>query len=239
MTSEHTYEVQLDNVFEGPMDLLVYLIQKNEVDIYDIPVSMITEQFIQYLEWMSSMNIDVAGDLLVMAATLAQIKSKMLLPVHENDEETLEDPRAEITKPLLEYIEMKNVARKLSNLDLLGENTFIRHSNNKEYQSDNENELIQVGLFELVDAFQKILGKMSDDSKIKIKVDTLSVKDRITEIIDVLESHESITFDELFSSSIDKNKIILTFLAILEMVKMSLIRLVQHVQHGVIRIFYI
>ena len=233
-----TYKIQLDNIFEGPMDLLVYLIQKHEVDIYDIPIAMITDQFIQYLGWMESMNIDFAGDFLVMASTLTQIKSKILLPVHENDEEELEDPRAEITKPLLEYIEIKNAAKKLNTLDLLGENTFARHLNTMDYP-DNEGDVIQVGLFELIDAFQKIIGKISDDTKIKINADTLSVKDRITEIIDLFESQTSATFDELFSLPIDKNKIVITFLAILEMVKMSLIRLSQHVQHGVIRIFYI
>jgi segregation and condensation protein A len=239
MTTDSPYEVQLNNVFEGPMDLLVYLIQKNEVDIYDIPISMITDQFIQYIEWMQSLNIDFAGDFLVMAATLTQIKSKMLLPVHENDEEELEDPRMEITGPLLEYIEMKKAAEQLAGLDLLGDNTFARRSNNEDFLLDNETDIIQVGLFELIDAFQKMLGKISDDSKIEINADTLSVKDRMTEIIDMLEKKDSVTFDELFSSPIDRSEIIVTFLAILEMVKMSLIRFTQHVQHGIIRIFYI
>jgi segregation and condensation protein A len=239
MTTDSPYEVQLNNVFEGPMDLLVYLIQKNEVDIYDIPISMITDQFIQYLEWMQSLNIDFAGDFLVMAATLTQIKSKLLLPVHESDEEELEDPRMEIAGPLLEFIEMKKAAQQLAGLDLLGDNTFARRSNNEDFLLDNETDIIQVGLFELIDAFQKMLGKVSDDSKIEINADTLSVKDRMTEIIDMLEKKDSVTFDELFLSPIDRSEIIVTFLAILEMVKMSLIRFTQHVQHGVIRIFYI
>lgn len=235
---DSSYKIELNNIFEGPMDLLVYLIQKNEVDIYDIPISIITEQFIQYLEWMESMHIDFAGNFLVMAATLTQIKSKMLLPAHEDNEEEMEDPRTEITKPLIEYIAMKNAAKKLSELDLLGENTFSRHSSRSDYVTKNEDDMIQVGLFELIDAFQKIIAKISDDNRVKINADTLSVKDRITEIIDLLEKKNSVTFDELFCSSVDKNKIVITFLAVLEMVKMSLIRLTQNVQHGVIRLFY-
>ncbi|MBW1753945.1 MAG: segregation/condensation protein A, partial [Deltaproteobacteria bacterium] len=104
---EELYQVKLDNIFEGPMDLLVHLIKKHEVDIYDIPIAMITDQYLEYLKWMESMNIDVAGDFIVMAATLTQIKSKMLLPIHENENDQ-EDPRLEIARPLAEYLQMKS-----------------------------------------------------------------------------------------------------------------------------------
>ena len=96
---EEAYQVKLDNIFEGPMDLLVHLIKKHDVDIYYIPIAMITDQYLKYLQWMESMNIDVAGDFIVMAATLTQIKSKMLLPIHENENDQ-EDPRLEIARPL-------------------------------------------------------------------------------------------------------------------------------------------
>ncbi|MBU1711585.1 MAG: segregation/condensation protein A, partial [Proteobacteria bacterium] len=102
--SEDIYEVHLKDVFEGPMDLLIHLIKKNEVDIYDIPIALITDQYLQYIDWMKSMNIDIAGDFLLMAATLTHIKSKMLLPVNENGVEDEDDPRMEITRPLLEYL---------------------------------------------------------------------------------------------------------------------------------------
>ena len=106
---EKLYQVQLEDVFEGPMDLLVHLIKKNELDIYDIPIALITEQYLQYVDWMQAMNVEFAGDFIVMASTLAQIKSRMLLPVHDGDEEEEEDPRLELTRPLLEYLQMKSV----------------------------------------------------------------------------------------------------------------------------------
>ena len=103
------YAVKLEDIFEGPIDLLVHLIKKNEVDIHDIPIALITDQYLEYISWMESMNIDFAGDFLFMAATLAQIKSKTLLPVHEGigDDDDVDDPRHEITKPLIEYLQMK------------------------------------------------------------------------------------------------------------------------------------
>jgi segregation and condensation protein A len=103
------YEVKLTDVFEGPMDLLSHLIKKNEVTIYDIPIALITRQYLEYLEWMKAMNIDLAGDFLVMASTLAQIKSRMLLPLHESEEDQ-EDPRLEIARPLIEYLQIQSAA---------------------------------------------------------------------------------------------------------------------------------
>ncbi len=119
------YEIKLDKVFEGPMALLVHLIKKNEVDIYDIPIAVITQQYLEYLEWIKLMNIDFAGDFLVMASTLTQIKSRMLLPTHGIEEDE-EDPRLALTKPLQEYLEMQSVAEQLANRNLLGEHTFVR-----------------------------------------------------------------------------------------------------------------
>ena len=236
--SDEIYKVQLDGVFEGPMDLLIYLIKKNEVDVYDIPIALITDQYLKYIEWMKSMNIDFAGDFLVMAATLTQIKSKMLLPVHE-DEDSEEDPRSEIAKPLLEYLQAKSAAEHLSRRSILGEDTFVRTIDKENYSKAGEDEIINVGLFELIDAFKKILENISDDQRLELTADRISVKDRIAQIVDLLEKQGSITFGELFSSDADKAEIILTFLAILEMVKISLIRIVQHVHTGIIRLFYL
>ena len=236
--SDEIYKVQLDGIFEGPMDLLVYLIKKNEVDVYDIPIALITDQYLKYLEWMKSMNIDFAGDFLVMAATLTHIKSKMLLPVHE-DEDSEEDPRLELTKPLLEYLQVKSAAEHLGARSILGEDTFIRTIDKEDYSTAGEDEIINVGLFELIDAFRKILENISDDQRLDLTADRISVKDRITQIVDLLEKQESITFGELFSSDANKGEIILTFLAILEMVKLSLVRIVQHVHTGIIRLFYL
>jgi segregation and condensation protein A len=231
------YEVRLENVFEGPMDLLFYLIKKNEVDIYDIPIAMITDQYLEYLELMKFLNIDFAGDFLVMAATLAQIKSKMLLPVHDEEEE-LEDPRLEIARPLQEYLEMKTAADQLARRNILGEHTFVRSPAEEDIRWDEENELIKVGLFELIDAFQKILANLSPDHRVDLTTDRVSVKERINQLIDFLEVKNSVSFDELFEGTATKSDLIVTFLAILEMVKLSLVQVVQHTLSGVIRIFY-
>ena len=150
------YKVKLD-IFEGPMDLLVHLIKKAEVDIYDIPIALITDQFLAYVDWMKSMNIDFAGDFILMAATLTQIKSRMLLPVHDGDEAEEEDHRLELTRPLLEYLQMKSVADQLIERNLLGDKTFIRNPSRDDFLTSPDDEFIKIGLFELIDAFQKIL----------------------------------------------------------------------------------
>jgi segregation and condensation protein A len=235
---EELYQVKLDNIFEGPMDLLVHLIKKHEVDIYDIPIAMITDQYLEYLQWMESMNIDVAGDFIVMAATLTQIKSKMLLPIHENENDQ-EDPRLEIARPLAEYLQMKSAAERLAERDLLGENIFARNPDQEELLAARQDEVLKLGLFELIDAFQQILKKISLDDKVRIAADSISVKSRISQLVDIFESKESVTFEELFPAGVVKSEVIVTFLAILEMVRLSLVRIVQHVQTGVIRLFYI
>lgn len=232
------YKVDLADVFEGPMDLLVHMIKKNEVDIYDIPIALITDQYLVYIKWLKAMDIDFAGDFLVMAATLAQIKSRMLLPVHEGDEEE-DDPRSEITKPILEYLEMKAAAEHLANRNLLGDKTFVRTRTKKPYLDETGDELVRVGLFELIDAFQKILDKMAPDHRVDMTSERISVKERMTQIVDLLEVKGSAAFDELFDQIIEKGDIIVTFLAVLEMVKLNLVKVVQHVQTGIIRIFYI
>ena len=235
---EELYQVKLDNIFEGPMDLLVHLIKKHEVDIYDIPIAMITDQYLEYLQWMESMNIDVAGDFIVMAATLTQIKSKMLLPIHENENDQ-EDPRLEIARPLAEYLQMKSAAERLAERDLLGENIFARNPDQEELLAGRQDEVLKLGLFELIDAFQQILKKISLDDKVRIAADSISVKNRISQLVDIFESKESVTFEELFPAGVVKSEVIVTFLAILEMVRLSLVRIVQHVQTGVIRLFYL
>ena len=146
---ETLYRVQLEEIFEGPMDLLVHLIRKNELDIYDIPIALITEQYLEYLEWMQAMNIDFAGDFLLMASTLTQLKSRMLLPVHEGEDEE-EDVLQEITRPLVEYLQMKSAADQLAERNLLGEKTFIRRPDRGEFLIGSEDEFIKIGLFELI-----------------------------------------------------------------------------------------
>lgn len=231
------YEVKLENIFEGPMDLLIHLIRKNEVDIYDIPVALITEQYIAYLEWLKMLNIDIVGDFLVMASTLAHIKSRMLLPSH-GPEEDEEDPRMEIVRPLSEYLQIKSAAEELANRNMLGDKIFTRRANVQEYITEGDQDLVQVGLFELIDAFQRILQRVSKEHTVDLSAETVSVKDRMNTIIQVLEEKGTITFLEIFPQDPKRADIIVTFLALLELMKLNLIRVVQSAQSGTIRLFY-
>jgi len=236
---EELYKVQIDDIFEGPMDLLVHLIKKHEVDIYDIPIALITEQYLKYLQWMKAINIDVAGDFILMASTLTKIKSRMLLPIHEEETDD-DDPRLEIVKPLEEYLQMKSAANELIARNLLGEDTFVRNPNQEDHSMDQVGEIIKVGLFELIDAFQTILEKISEHRGVDIiTADTISVRDRIVQIVEIFETRKSITFNELFPTNTNKSEVVVTFLAILEMVRLSLINIVQNTQTGIIRLFYL
>ena len=219
------YKVQLENIFEGPMDLLVYLIRKNEVNIYDIPISMITDRYLDYIEWMKSMNVDIAGDFLVMAATLIQIKSRMLLPVHDDSDE--EDPRQEITRPLLEYLQMKAAALQLNERDMLGEHTFIRSPSKISDPGTLPDHEIRVDIFELIKAFQRIIENLSSDISLDVVADKLSIKDRMIELSHLLKEKGFLIFQELIGNAAGKADIIVTFLAILEMVKRNAAHVIQ------------
>ena len=236
--ADDIYKVQVTDIFEGPMDLLVHLIKKNEVDIYDIPIALITKQYLDYIQWLKSMNIELAGDFVVMAATLTQVKSKMLLPATKDDEDD-EDPMQEITRPLMEYLQLKSAADDLAGRTLLGKDTFTKGHDDEDFLIDQGEDMIKIGLFELIDAFQKILKNISSDHLVDLTAESISVKDRISEIVDIFEKQNSVTFNELFSLKADKSDVIVTFLAILEMVKLNLVKMAQHVQTGIIRLFYI
>lgn len=233
------YRVKLTDIFEGPMDLLVHLIRKNQIQVTDIPIALVTEQYLQYLEWLDAMNVEVAAEFVVMASTLTQIKSRMLLPVHPEEEGEEEDPRQAIVRPLLEYLKLKSAAEQLAERPLLGEDTFTRPAQPAALTAADDEEVIKIGLFELIDAFQKILAGLPDEARIEFTTDTISVKERISQIADELEAKGSLTFFELFYEQPGRSEIVVTFLAILEMVKLALIRLVQHVNSGIIRIFYL
>jgi segregation and condensation protein A len=234
------YRLHLGDIFDGPLDLLVHLVKKSEVDIYDIPIALITQQYLEYLGLMKALNIDVAGEFLVMAATLAHIKSRMLLPTDLEQEEEAEDPRMEIVRPLEEYLQLKYAAEDLTHRNQLDWDVFVRSASNGSCESPGEesDDLVQVSLFELIDAFQKIVKRASPEHFFNITVDAISVKSRISEIADLLESRSSVTFEEIFEGQATKSHIIVTFLAILEMAKAQLIRIMQHVGSGIIRIFH-
>jgi segregation and condensation protein A len=218
------------------MDLLVHLIKKNEVDIYDIPIALITEQYLAYLEWMKLLNIDNVGDFLVMASTLAHIKSRTLLPTH-GDDDAEEDPRLEIVRPLSEYLRIKSVAEALTRRNLLGDKIFTRRAKTK-VPIDEDQDLVQVGLFELIEAFQNILQRVSKDHQVDMTTEQVSVKDRMNAIVSVLEEKGSIVFMDLFAKRSEKGFIVATFLALLELMKLNLVHVVQNAQSGVIRLFY-
>jgi len=231
------YSVNLGEIFDGPMDLLVHLVKKNEVDIYDIPITLIAQQYMEYLEWVKSLNIDVAGEFLVMAATLTHIKSRMLLPAQEEGED--EDPRMEIIRPLVEYLQLQYAAEDLMNRNRLDWDVFVRTGFDGEDlpEKDPSSDLVQVGLFELIEAFQEIVKRVSPKFFLDITPDVISVKSRISQIKDILEDQDSVTFQELFEAHATKGDIVVTFLAILEMAKSQMIRIMQHVKSGIIRIF--
>lgn len=230
------YRINIEEIFEGPMDLLVFLIRKNEVDIYDIPIAMITEQYLEYLDLLQHKNIDVAGDFLVMATTLLQIKSRMLLPTYQDENEEL-DPRLEIARPLLEYLQMKDVAEQLKDRNLLGQKIFLKPSDESKPVLNDD---LKIDLFELVLAFQNLTTNMPENHCVDLSDEQISIKDKISELINILEKKGTITFDELFKIGYNnKNELIITLLAILEMARLCLIRISQQVQSGIIRLFYL
>jgi segregation and condensation protein A len=233
---KNRYKVKLEHVFEGPMDLLVHLIKKNEVDIYDIPIALITEQYLNYLEWMKLLNIDNVGDFLVMASTLTHIKSRTLLPTHDDGDEE-EDPRLEIVRPLSEYLRIKSVAEALTQRNLLGDKIFTRSAKTTVPIGDDQ-ESVQVGLFELIEAFQTILQRVSKDHTVDMDTEQFSVKERMNAIVSILEKKGSIVFMDLFVLRSEKGFIVATFLALLELMKLNLVHVVQTAPSGVLRLFY-
>jgi len=235
-----SYEIKLD-IFEGPLDLLLYLIRKNEIDIYNIPIALITEQYLAYLEMMRSLNLDLAGEYLVLASTLIHIKSKLLLPPDESEgeEEEGEDPRAELVQQLLEYQIFKEAALRLENRPLLERDVFTRGAPG-EAPSEVEEEgeaMMEVGVFELVAAFRGIIAGFDRPEELEIDAERMSLTDRINEIMEMLSEKQQMTFVELIGDRTDRRRIICTFLAILELMKLRMIRAYQSGPFGAIRLF--
>jgi len=235
-----TYEIKLDSVFEGPMDLLVHLIKKHEVDIYDIPIALITDQFLAYLDWMKALNVEVASDFLLMAATLAHIKSRMLLPrlIEETADEEAEDLRLEIAGQLMEYLQMKTAAEELSDRPILEDDVFTRHPDKNAFLIDPAAEVVKTDLFELITAYHQLINRTANADGLRIISEGVSVKDRMNEVIGMLETRGTITLLELIPHRPERMDIVVTFLAILEIVKLGLARLVQNGQNASLRLFY-
>ena len=233
------YQCNLD-IFEGPLDLLLHLIKEQKMDIYDIRIAEITKQYLSYLDLLSELNLEMVGEYLVMAAELAKIKSKTLLPIPETEEDVLtaagEDPRAELMRRLLEYQRYKEAAFELRQKEYDQQQLFSR-TGEVVLENSEEELLIEANVFDLLTAFQKVLKEKSFKKNYEIKVTTLSVSDRISGILEILNASESVTFDSLFTSLNTKQEVIVTFLAILELMRMQLIRSQQARQFDVIRIY--
>ena len=233
-----TYKIKLE-IFEGPLDLLLYLIKREEIDIYDIPVAKIADQYLEYMEVMKMLDLNIAGEFIVMAATLIHIKSKMLLPPEEIEleEEEEMDPRAELVQRLIEYKKFKEAAKKLEEMELRQKNIFIRSSSLEQYKShDGEGVYFEASLFDLLTAFSKVLKEIPKKTIQEIIKDEFTVDEKIHQLLHLLMERESVRVNSLFASSKNKLEIIVLFLAILELIRLKEIVVVQNKLFGEIEI---
>ena len=230
------FSIHLDN-FTGPLDLLLHLIRKNEMEITDIPIAEITRQYLAVIDTMQTLNLDVAGEFLLMAATLLHIKSRLLLPQVAEDggeEEDDEDPRAELVRRLLEYQKYKDAAVQLDELPQLNRDLFARSAPAPEVVEDGEGEFVGIGLYDLLQALQQLLKERPAPLVHQIMAEQLSVTERINAILSSLQGQQSLAFAELFPPEAGRHEVIVTFLAMLELVKMRLVRLLQSQRFGAI-----
>ena len=230
--AEDSYRIRLDE-FEGPLDLLMHLIKKNEINIYDIPIAVITKQYLDYISMMKSLNLVVAGEFLVMAATLIHIKSRMLLPVEADgdEDETGEDPRAELVRRLLEYKQFKEAAGELVQRGQQWREVFGRpaivEASRQGLQGEEGGRLLELTLFDLVDALQGVLQRVPAKTLIEVTADHLTVKDRMNYILERLEQESALPFDALFLPDEGRLVVIVTFLGLLELMRIKLVRAFQ------------
>ncbi len=220
-----SYRVKLE-IFEGPLDLLLYLIKKDEIDIYDIPIARITEQYLAYLDLMQELDIAVAGDFLVMASTLIYIKSKMLLPPEpkgEGEEDLSEDPRAELVERLLEYQKFKSAAQMFYSRGEIESACYTRG----QIETDSSNPEVSATVFDLLRVFREVLKRAEAQIEMEIARDEVTIAEKLAQIQALLEELERVNVRELFETSRSKRELIITFLALLELVKEWKIYLIQ------------
>ncbi|NQT84800.1 segregation/condensation protein A [bacterium] len=238
--SVESCNVELDT-FEGPLDLLLYLVRKDEIDIYDIPVARITDQYLRYLEMMRMLNLNFAGEFLAMAATLLYIKSRTLLPpdetTEEEDEEPIEDPRAELVRQLVEYKQFKDVADELQEMEAHQHSTFRRHDVSVPLFETIQRPLSDVSIFDLLGAFSQALERAAKEGKIhEVSDEEVSVADQIEMILDRLRKEKEILFRSLFGKGAGRIAIVATFLALLELIRARRVAAVQEEPFAEIRI---
>jgi len=236
--SPDAYTVTLER-FTGPLDLLIHLIKKNEVSIYDIPISLITAQYLEYLQLIEELNLDVAGDFIVMAATLIHIKSRMLLPRPDTSQEDAEeDPRGLLVNRLLEYQKFKAAASLLHERETLRSAQWQRPDQRiadlagEDYETE-----IEIDLFSLMAAFKTVLDRARQRPKVAIPGAQISIEERMEQLLARLSETEACGFEDLFADAHSRQDLIVTFLALLEMIRMALVRVFQAGMFGSIRVY--
>jgi segregation and condensation protein A len=226
-------------LFEGPLDLLLHLIKKNEVDIYDIPIAVITEQYIEYLELMKELNLQVVGEYLVIAAELSLIKSKMLLPkpVIEEDEA---DPRDELVRRLIEYQRYRDAASELFDRNILGRDVFKRDNDISMYDAGEEVELVPVDLWSLIETFHDFYRRRSYlwADQIVYEVESITVEEKIEQVLERLRAKTKVSFEEFLEECASKFDLVVTFLALLELARTENVQVVQESPGSQILISY-
>jgi len=227
-------KVSLD-VFEGPLDLLLYLIRKEEVSIHDIPIERIATQYMAYLEMMRMLDLDIAGEFLVMAATLMMIKSRMLLPVEERTEEEDEDesdPRWDLVRQLVEYKKFKDAAGYLQILARRREDVFTREADAPAADASPEFSLQDVSLFDLLGSFQRALERVGPEPLREIFSERYTVGEKIDELVDLMRRTDAVSLTELFGRMHSRHEIVVTFLAMLELIRLRQMIVAQASQFG-------
>ncbi len=216
-----SYKVRLE-VFEGPLDLLLYLVKKDHLNIYDIPIARVTEQYLRYLELMKLLDLNIAGEFLVMAATLMQIKSKMLLPPDPASLEEKEDPRAELIKRLLEYEKFKEIAENLRQKEVAQQEVFKRPRAEAKTGEPAEGEVyFEASLFDLISVFSKAMEDIPREVFYEVIKDEFTVEEKIHAILHLLLEKPSARISQLFSQANNKIEMVVIFLAILELIRLK------------------
>ena len=219
--------------FEGPLDLLLHLVRVNEVEITDIPIVEITAQYLAYMDLMKELNLEIAGEFVVMAATLMHIKSQVLLPKDPLAEDEEIDPRAGLAQQLLEYQKYKQAAENLQAMDSVRSLIWTREAISDEFKGE---ELLAVDLFDLLKAFRGLVSRLGDEARLRLHRDTVSVADKISWLADLLEERRSASLDELLEAMPTRLDGIALFLAILEMMRLRMIVAFQRKLFGEIRV---
>jgi segregation and condensation protein A len=217
------YKIRLE-MFEGPLDLLLYLVKKDHLNIYDIPIAKVTQQYLEYINLMQLLDLNIAGEFLVMAATLMQIKSKMLLPAEESAQEEQEDPRLELVKRLLEYEKFKQIAEKLREKEIIQQDVFKRPKTEAPIDAkaqEKKEVYFEASIFDLISAFSLVLKDIPKEVFYEVIKDQFTVEQKVHDILHLLLVQTEVKLSGLFSSAKSKMEIIVVFLAVLELAKMK------------------